>query len=169
MRIKALFALALLAPLGWAMTFGIRVEPDENNIAAGRLAGVWEPDAALCERLGVKVRTTRIEFVLDDSFLDSIPAEVSKYLDGMRMYEAGRMTWHEKSGPSTSPYLLTTFAGNPHLVSFRERDGVPLGDIESCNLMIIPAKEHAQDVLFMGGDSANEPFRPFRRVITEPK
>jgi hypothetical protein len=167
MRLKTFLALAILAPLGIAATFGLRIEPDENNICSERLAGAWVPDSELCERLGVKTRAKRIEFVVDDSFLDAIPAKFDKYLKDKQLFEAGHATWHYESGPKSFPYLLTTHSGNPILFTFRERDGEPLGDAEAGFLMVIPAKTHDQDLLFVGGDHDNEAFRPFRRVVEE--
>jgi hypothetical protein len=167
MKLKALLALALLAPVGLALTLGVRIEPDENNVTAGRLEGTWEPDPEVCKRLGVKDHGVRIEFTQDDSFLDAIPEEVQEAIEDFPMYESGRVIYHRPSGPQSFPYLLTNLAGNPHLIMFRERDGVALGDIESMNLMVIPGKTSSEDILFTGGDFNNEPFKAYRRELPD--
>lgn len=169
MNLSSIFALALLAPIGFglALTLDLRVEPDENNIASERLAGRWEMDAELCKRLGVKHGDTRIEFAVDDSFLPLLPNKYDEFFSKKPIFEAGRVTWTEGGTPRSYPYLLTEHAGNPHLFTFRERNGETMGDAESCMLSVIPAKEHGQDLLFLGGDFDNEAFRPFRRTKTE--
>ena len=164
---KPLLALALLARVGFALAFELRVEPEENNVTADRLAGTWESDPELCKRLGVRSSETQIEFVVDDSFLSSVPEKFNEFLADKQIFEAGRMTWREDGTPKTYPYMLIEHAGNPHLLMLRARDGEPLGDAESCNLIVVPAKEHSKDVLFLGGDFDNQPFRPFKRVVAD--
>ncbi len=164
MKIKLLCALLLLAPVGFAVVLGgIHVEPDENNVTQDRLEGVWVVDKELRERMGVKVEDYEIEFIVDSSFLKELPSKYDPFFAGKQVYEAGRMVRRRQGRPSSHPYLLTTLSGNPHLVWFRERDGDPLGDAESCNLIVAPAKERADDLLFIGGDFDNGPFKAFHR------
>lgn len=166
---KSLLPLALLAPVGLALALDLRVEPDEGNVTAGRLEGHWVSDAPLSERLGVTASSTQVEFVVDDSFLESLPDKAVEALKKKQVFEAGRVTWREGTGPRTFPYLLVNHSGNPVLLTFRERFGEPLADIESANLMVIPGKEHAKDLLFIGGDFDNQAFKPFRRVVKPAK
>jgi hypothetical protein len=51
----------------------------------------------------------------------------------------------------------------------RERNGDPHGDGESFNVMLARGKEEQQDLLFVGGDSNNQPFSAYRRVVAEKK
>jgi hypothetical protein len=46
----------------------------------------------------------------------------------------------------------------------REKNGNPMGDGESFNLVIAPAKEKGQDLLFIGGDFNNQAFAAFERA-----
>jgi hypothetical protein len=169
MKLSSLLALALLTPIGFALALGVHVEPDENNVTQDRLEGVWVVDAELRERMGVKVDDVEVEFIADDSFLADIPAKYDAFLKEKQVFEAGRVVWRKNGRPSSYPYLLTTHAGNPHLITFREKDGDPFGDGESCNLVVVPAKESKDDLLFVGGDFDNESFRAFHRKPTTSK
>ncbi len=60
-------------------------------------------------------------------------------------------------------FLLTELAGNPCIVWFRERDGDPMGDVESFNVILARAKAREADLLFVGGDSNNQPFAAYAR------
>ena len=73
----------------------------------------------------------------------------------------------EMSG-AKHPFILTTFQGNPHVFYFRERGGDPYGDSESFNVMLAPAKERKNDLLFVGGDFNNQPFVAYARSETDP-
>lgn len=168
MNIKTLCALTLLAPIGLAVALGgIHVEPDEENVIQDRLAGVWVVDSELRARMGVSVDKVELEFVVDPSFLADLPEKYDEFLGVKPVYEAGRMVRRRNGRPQSFPYLLTTLHGNPHLVWFRERDGDPFGDAESCNLSLVPGKDRVQDLLFMGGDFDGVAFRAFHRKPEE--
>ena len=64
-------------------------------------------------------------------------------------------------------FVLIEHRGNPHLVWFREAGGDPLGDAESFNVMLAPAKDTANDLLFIGGDFNNQPFSAYKRVKSQ--
>lgn len=165
MRLLTILALVLLAPLGLALTLQLRVEPDQNNVTAGRLVGTWESDPVVAERMGLKGDGQQLEFRAAGDFLDKVPAKIAEAIKDMRIYESGTVVL--RAGDKTRwtrPYLLTNISGNPHLLMFRARDGEPLGDVESFNLFVAQGKEQADDLLLVGGDFNNEPFRPFRRV-----
>ncbi|MFQ5749907.1 MAG: hypothetical protein ACE5H3_10690 [Planctomycetota bacterium] len=66
-------------------------------------------------------------------------------------------------GDKESPFILIEHSGNPHLVFFREREGDPMGDAESANVMLAPTRDRVNDLLLFGGDFNNEPFRAFQR------
>jgi hypothetical protein len=72
---------------------------------------------------------------------------------------AGIMTRHNKD----YPFILTQLFGSPHIVYFRERDGDPMGDSESFNVMLAPAENKTNDLLFIGGDFNNQPFKAYER------
>ena len=67
------------------------------------------------------------------------------------------------------PFLLIAVHGNPHVLYFRERDGDPMGDGESFNLVLAPAREPASDLLFIGGDFNNQPFAAYDRQADAPE
>jgi hypothetical protein len=138
-----------------------KVEPDKQNVVASRLEGEWRVDEELNGRLKGSTRgMTSIVVKSDASVAVSIPATYEEFLGGKRLYMAGRLTLDGKE----SPFVLIENSGNPHLVMFRARGDDPMGDAESCNVMLAPAKDRAQDVLLVGADFNNEPFRAYERV-----
>ena len=157
-------ALQLTAPaLG---PFDLSLEPDANNLAQDRLAGTWVADPVVGARLGTGGEGASITFEQDPTILASIPARHGEMLSECVLYEAGLLTLHEEDELDfAGPYLLTNHCGNPHVIVFRERDGEPLADAESFNILLAPGKEPHQDLLLVGGDFDNEPMRAFRRAV----
>ena len=56
---KPLAALLCLLPLATPFALQARVQPSKNHVIAPRLAGVWEADAELRERLGASASLER--------------------------------------------------------------------------------------------------------------
>ncbi len=154
---------------------GLRVEPDQDNVVAGRLRGTWEPDSLVNERLGNPVtdthelgvsgpRTTYV-FEPDPLIAQKIPAAYTKFLGKLQLFDAGVFTIREDARMKVRmPYVLIVHNGNMHVMTFRERDGHAFGDAESGLVNIALGKGHENDLLLLGGDFANEPFSAFRRV-----
>jgi len=142
----------------------LRVEPTQENVVASRLAGTWVPDEALSERLGTRSKSS-FTFEADPAVAEKIPAQFAEALEGKRVYLAGIVTERrDDTVRARGPFLLVELAGNMQVVSFRERDGEPFGDAESGIVSLAPARAGANDLLFLGGDFNNEPFRAFRRA-----
>lgn len=142
---------------------GFKVTPDKENVVSSRLCGAWVPDPDLHQRLkgGAPGKNAKpIEIRSAPEIVEKIPDKYGEFLNGHTLYMAGYFKW----GEAESPFVLTDLHGNPHMIWFRERDGDPYGDAESCNVMLAWAKEPKNDILFMGGDFNNEPFRPYRRA-----
>jgi len=165
----ALFACAVSVV---ALAAALKVQPDKENVVASRLEGRWRVHAELTERLtgrpGERKRTKEYEFKSDPAVVEKIPAKYNKFLDGKHVYMAGVMSFR----PATDrlgehAFLLVELRGNPHLVWFWERDGDPMGDAESFNLVVAPAKDRKNDLLFIGGDFNNQPFSAFERVAQD--
>lgn len=159
-----LASLACLLVLAAPLTPDLRVRPDPNHVVASRLAGAWEPDPELGERLGTKPWMERIEFAPDEGVLAQIPAELGEFIAKERIWQAGTVRYLERGQEHRGPYALVTHTGNTIAVLYRSRGGEGLDDAESCILTLVPARETAQDLLFLGGDFNNEPFRAYRRV-----
>lgn len=161
---KALLAIAatltFAAPL---QESALRLRPDPENVVASRLEGIWEPDPALGERLGSSAGST-LEFRADPAILERVPAKFFEPLGELQIFFAGILTQRRGESVSHRPMLLLSMHGNPHVISFRERDGDPMGDAESFNLAVIPAEQRANDLLFVGGDFNNQPFSAFKRA-----
>jgi len=146
----------------------VRVQPDSACVVANHLAGAWVADAELTSRLGASERVSRLEFKVDESVLASLPAELTKPFAEMRVFQAGTLSMTEADGDvSTYPYVLVSFQGNAHVVSFRAAHGGALDDAESMLVASVPGKQREKDLLFAGGDFDNEPFKAFKRE--EPK
>jgi hypothetical protein len=169
----------LLAGFACALNFSaalnaeIKVEPDKENVVAGRLEGDWQLDAALSNRLSKNAKApaggaaiSAISFTNDPAVAAKLPAKFEKSLAKKRVYMAGMMTLKGKK-PRQHPFILVEHRGNPHVVWFRERDGDPLGDAESFNVMLAAAEDQQDDLLFIGGDFNNQSFRAFTRVKVE--
>lgn len=152
-------APALAVGLTWGLA-DVEVEPDKENVVASRLAGEWIPDVELTERLaGSTGGLASLSFTSDPEVAARVPEKYEKFLAEKRVYMAGVLKFPGKQ----HPFLLVENSGNPHVVYFRERDGDPMGDAESFNLMLAPAKQPRNDLLLVGGDFNNQPFRAFQR------
>ncbi|MBN1418787.1 MAG: hypothetical protein JXP34_08415 [Planctomycetes bacterium] len=170
--------VALLPGAGDSQTAegGLRVSPDKENVVASRLEGDWQLDAALNKRLtgsegprrGGEANPAAIAFKSDPSVTAKIPAKYEEALSQKRIYMAGILTFR-RGGPKEHVFILIEHRGNPHIIWFRERDGDPLGDAESFNVMLAAAKERRNDLLFIGGDFNNQPFDAYARVQVQEK
>ena len=164
-------AVTLIAPAlvvsSAALLGALEVQPDKQNVVASRLEGQWRIHPALTKRLRGKDNMPRTEstganvsFTDDPSVAGKVPGKYDEFLAKKRIYMAGTMRWPEKD----YPFILIEQWGNPYVIYFREREGDPMGDAESFILMLAPAKHKANDLLFIGGDFNNEPFRAYERV-----
>ena len=147
---------------------GVKVTPNKENIVASRIEGKWAAAAALTERLTGN-RPDRespqgeVEFTVDPSVAEKLPAKYDLFLEKKTIYLAGTM----KIKGSEHPFILIGLNGNPHVVWFRQRNGDPMGDAESFNVMLAAARDRSKDLLFIGGDFANSPFRALQREPAE--
>jgi len=162
---------AILAFGAGAPAAELRVQPNKENVVASRLEGTWRPHGALTQRLtGRPVARDGetpagiVRFQSKRGVAATIPAKYQRFLAGKTIFMAGRMTWRGK----LHPFIVTTVHGNPHVVYFRERDGDPMGDAESFNLVLAVAKDRDRDLLFLGGDFNNQPFRALERQTDAP-
>ena len=137
----------------------------EQNVVASRLAGSWKLEPALTERLtGRATAADAIVVVADSEVEKKVP---QKFLDAAKKEGFTlevRMAGYIEMRGAKFPFILSAIHGNPHLFYFRERAGDPFGDSESFNLALVPAKERSNDLLFIGGDFNNQPFRAYTRA-----
>jgi len=158
----------LVGALSSIVNAELKVTEDKENVVASRLIGSWEMNPELTERLrgatapmgGESLRSRTKIFKSDSSIVKNIPERFAGFLSEKQIYLAGIMS---ASGVDY-PFILIENAGNPHLVYFRERNGNPMGDAESFNLFVVPAKETKNDLLFIGGDFNNQPFDAYHRA-----
>lgn len=176
LRLSRLAALPLLTVVALAVPVAVgqlRVQPDQNHVVASRLEGVWVADAELCKRLGSRSGNGHVEFRSDPAVLDALPPKLTsameKSLGEFRIWMAGTVTFVEGERTMRGPFLLTTHTGNTSVVFFRSVEGQELDDAESGIVALAPARDRKNDILFMGGDFNNEPFRALRRAEEAPK
>ena len=152
-----------------------------ENVVASKIFGTWKIDVATSTLLAKSeessqldlrdkkqkkekekpaVSEIQLEFILDTTIIKTIPAEYNKFLDTKTIFAAGRMNIKDKN----MPFILIELDGNMHIMWFRERDGKPMGDSESFIVTIAAAKDKLNDLLFIGGDFNNQPFKAFKRV-----
>ena len=157
--ISSLGAILLLSAIAQA---AFTVQPDKENVVSNRIMGAWRVDGAATERLGGGKSSglDSVSFRADSRVAERIPEKYGKFLDGRRIYAAGRLTLKGKD----HPFILIVHAGNPHVVWFRERDGDPMGDAESFNVMLAAGRDASTDMLFIGQDIGISPFAVYRRA-----
>ncbi len=137
----------------------------EQNVVASRLAGSWKLEPTLTERLtGRATAADAIVVVADAEVEKKIPAKFWEAAKKEGFTLEVRMAGYIEMRGAKFPFILSAIHGNPHLFYFRERAGDPFGDSESFNLALVPAKEQKNDLLFIGGDFNNQPFRAFARA-----
>jgi len=167
-RLLVVTSIALLLVISSAALLGaLEVQPDKENVVASRLEGRWRIHPALTKRLTGKDNPPRpespgahVSFTDDPSVAGKVPGKYDEHLADKHIYMAGMMNVRGED----YPFILIQFNGNPHVVYFREREGDPMGDAESFILMLASAKHKANDLLFIGGDFNNEPFKAYERV-----
>ncbi len=153
-------------PVAPDMSFALKVTKDKENVVAGRLAGKWKAHLPLTQRLtgtappvGAESPVGSMSFKIDDSIAGKIPAMYAEFFMDKTIYMAGTMNYRGKD----YPFILIEHKGNPHIAYFRERNGEPMGDAESFNVMLTVAKDTENDLLFIGGDFNNQPFTAYER------
>jgi len=139
----------------------LEVKKDKENVVSSRLIGTWKTNKELTKRLygRDKVEIT-VSFKEDKEVAKKIPEKYAKFLKGKQIYLAGYMIRNGKE----YPFILSDYSGNPYIFFFMERNGDPMGNGESFNVVITPAEKTENDLLFIGGDFNNQPFAAFDRV-----
>ena len=160
--ITAAFMFLLLFP--FTLMAELKFKPNKENVVSSRIEGRWQVNKAMSNRLSARLADRNqgktIEFHADEKVVAKIPGKYEKFLADKTIYMAGTM----KSGKNEYPFILIEHKGNPHIVIFRERDGKPLGDAESFNVMLAVAEKTSNDLLFVGGDFNNQPFYALERA-----
>jgi hypothetical protein len=155
--------LATISALSVAWATGVEVKENKNNIIASRLVGSWLADNTFEKRLGKPHGLTELTFTKDLKAAALVSEKWTRKLKDLSstVYSSGYFTIisKAKSGrPIKGHYLLTTLNGNPCLLMFMSR-----GNPEGMYIMLIPSTDKAKDILFVGGDRADEVFAAFHR------
>lgn len=132
----------------------------KENVVATHLVGTW-----IFDKKGAKVLTKNttslmeLKVEMDSSIVEDIPYKFNEFLDGKTIYLAGKITLNKES----FPFILIELSGNPHLVYFKEKNGIPMDNLESFNLFVAAGDTPKMDILLIGGDFNNQAFFPFKR------
>lgn len=153
----------------------------KQNVVSSKLIGSWKLDLHTStllakneehdqldlrdkkqkkERDKQPISEIQIEFSLDTTIIATIPDQYNTFLENKTIYGAGIMTMKDQK----FPYILVEHFGNMQIVWFRERDGKAMGDSESFIVTIATAKDKLNDILYLGGDFNNQPFKAFKRI-----
>ena len=154
-------ALAAMALVSTAALAAVPIQPDKDNVVGSRLAGTWRLHADLTTRLrGKASRAAVVTFQVSSASSIMLRPAYEKFLAKKTVFVSGTMT----KGGKDYPFILSEYKGNPHVFYFREKDGDPMGDGESFNVMLAVARDTKNDLLFIGGDFNNQPFAAYERV-----
>ena len=136
-----------------------RVEPD-GNILAGRLAGAWMPDPALAPSFGNgHPPYPGLQFRDDARVPALVDSRYQAFVSRKRIHGAGFLTL----AANACPFLLIEHNGNPYLLYFRKDARGRTTEAEGHHLLLVPARDPAGDLLFVGGIGAGDPFHAYRR------
>lgn len=152
-----LLVTAFLFTIGsYAQDFNWNYEYNKENVVTSALEGKWSNE---------NIEIT-CEFVNDSTVLPIIPKKYHEFFLDKTVYQAGyfNITMDDDDVTHKNIYVIIVLNGNPCLVYFRERKGVPYDDFESNYLFVSIGKSKQEDVLHLGGDFNNQAFRPFKRI-----
>lgn len=157
-------AISIILATSSVASAELKVTPDKDNVVSSRLEGRWKVHETISTRLG-RNQGGLVEFKADNKIVKSIPQEYEQFLADKTIYMAGTMNRSD----TVHAFILIEHKGNPHVIYFRERDGDPLGDAESFNVMLAVAKDQPNDLLFVGGDFNNQPFTAYARITDDER
>ena len=166
MKIKIIMALIIFIS---SPTFSnYRLFLDKENIVGNRIIGKWIINESLSQNLVGKDigRVNGFIFEKELKVVKKIPVKYYNYLKDRNIYMAGIMTLSLTKGNRKLvrfPFILLGKSGCPYIIFFKKRHGNPMGDSESFYVMLAQGKVKGNDLLFVGGDFANEPFIAFER------
>ncbi len=127
------------------------------------LQGDWSVEADITNRLRQtpdRKRTGLLSFRSDPEVAKSVPAKYDEFLAEKHVFMAGYLQRKNER----HPFILIEHRGNPFVVYFGERDGNPMGNAESFNVMLAPGENKEDDLLFIGGDFNNQAFDAYERA-----
>ena len=150
----------------------LKVLYDKDNIAAGKIEGLWEINNDLKGFSTSKNYSDidMIRFICRPSIVDSLPEKYNSIFKDYIIYQAGIIVLHRQN----HPFILISNSGNPVIVWFRDRDLSEkvgeiieekeyLGDTESFIFFIAVANQASNDLLFIGGDFNEGALKCYKR------
>ena len=150
----------------------LTLTPAKDNMVAARLEGNWTFNGPLSDHLSKDGATKApvgeiiVSFSNDSSVLEKIPEDNCGFLQAneLSIYLAGILQFvHFEVGAQSHPFILTSIDGVSALIYWQGTNAVT-------NLVqVAPAMIHQHDLLFLGDNSAEEPFGVMERIGTQGK
>lgn len=152
----------------------VKLVDGSENVLASNVAGEWVIDAALTERLWDKGTAEafsglKVTFAEDKKVLNVLNSKENGKTLKYEVYSVGKAAYITSTGEDLSKeykyYAVVNRSGNPTLAFFNPdmKDGS--GDWEFNITMLAKAEETKNDLLFLGGDRADESMYALKRVV----
>lgn len=160
---NALFAgLALVAATSAAPVLQVLLKPDALNVVASRIAGTWSLEPNLTKRLDPDHPTgsmATIAFYDNPAVLNDLLAASDRF-SRSQVFASGNVS----IDGTVHLYVLINENGNMKVVWFSPTTTSPIGRNESKTLQVAVARDRAQDILILGGDTKGESSAAFVRA-----
>lgn len=163
-RNAMLAAVSVATVTAVALAYEIVVKSDPLNVVESRIVGAWTMDTALTRKLDPNQPTnarTSLVFQSNPDAIGYLQSGSDRFKD-LRIYGAGVL--QIDGANSTHPYLIYNENGNMKLFWCTPRGDDPIGVFETKTLQIAVARDRAQDVLILGGDTKGETSAAYGRT-----
>jgi len=151
------------------------LEEQENNFLASRLEGNWTFNPTLSELLsgdsnaGGFLGQMIVGFSNQSEVLEEVPEDNCRFLEesGLKIFMAGMVRfYHIEFGVMSHTYVLTAEEGVPLFIYWSTGPNDSLKPVTNY-ISIAPAKESLNDILFIGGQKAEQDFSALQRIERE--
>lgn len=173
-RYMKLILITMIVFLGFSASLtladNLKLTKDEDNVVSRRLEGSWIVDSDLSFRLTGKAEIgeglmQRVTFESDDAIFGQLPkghrARLQKEMTSV--YMCGWMAF----GQHKFPFLLIEQKGNSKVLFFLKNGKDIFGNGVYAPVMLAVGADRKNDLLFMGSDFRDQPFRAFQRADDE--
>ncbi len=155
------FALCSL-PIPQSCLASVVLQTGSGNLVSRHLAGEWRLADSLSRLLTGSGggAPSQVSIQEDPSVLTALSPKIEEALAGNPVFIAGTLRFEA----SRFGFLLTEKAGSPVLICFRQGQQRANARPTLVLLALVPAKDSANDLLFLGGETDVEPFFAYERA-----
>ena len=169
LRNTLIAALSVAAVTTVAYAFQtLTVKPDAENVVSARIVGTWKLDNTVTRKLDphstLPITSTLI--ISDNAsagVLAGMQAAAPRFVN-KQIFAAGIIN----VDGVTHPYVLTNNDGNMFLVWFTAKDQNPVAEVTTKRIHISVAKDKANDMLFLGGETMRDADAAYDRGVDQP-